>query len=794
MESQAKSQTVRPHSALTYRPDIDGLRAVAVLSVIVFHAFPHGLPGGFVGVDIFFVISGFLITSIILEADRPAGPFLSEFYERRVRRLIPAAVPVILLTLLVGWLVMPSSDLRELAQSAVAYAVFVSNWFFLGEAGYFDGPSEFKPLLHTWSLSVEEQFYLIVPGVVLLMRPLRRWAVPLFFAVLVIGSFGLGAALSRSGQADAAFFNSFARFWEIGIGGLLAALTRGGVRLGSPVRHALSAAGLAGIVAGLVLITNDTPFPGPMGLLPVLGAAALILAGQGLPAGQTAALPVANRLLALRPVVAVGLISYALYLWHWPIFVFLRFIFGNPGVAHYLAGTALTFALATLSYFVVETPFRKRRVLPKRRAAYAGFAASSAVVLGAAVLTMNAGAAPQTSRDGRYAKYNAEHKEAWRQVALRGQCWVDHRVAFGPVLERCVSFDLDRPNVLVVGDSHAAHLMPGLVSAFSTTNFSLLAVDSCTLKAEAKTLRPACTELRDWLRGADLSGFDAVVISMREASPAPRDLAFLEALGRDTPALLIGPVQYYQPNQPALYEDMYRDMTMDAMSRRFDRAVQDEPFALDAELAQAVAGHEGLAYVSSIEALCPERKCRHFAPDGKPMFLDNSHLGLAGSRTHIDLLVPALSDILVYERAVPVDPDAAAFRAEASLADWEVQTGGDAATVDGVLRFSLKPDGRLRVRFDMPETDRPVRMKTRMVIESDLRNAVALDLIMQNGCESVVSDGRGELQVLQPGRNEIVETVDLGVPDDCGMLRLWSRNGQAFQGRMTEFSVSLSER
>ncbi len=350
----------------SFRPDIQGIRAVAVLLVIANHLAPERLPGGFVGVDVFFVVSGYLITSLLLgEAGRSSRISLSGFYARRARRIIPAATVVTVVTVVVSLLTLPLLRVQTIITDAVWATFFAAN-VRMAQVGtdYFAKGQPPSPLRHYWSLSVEEQFYLVWPlllvvVLVLLHRSGRRSVHDFRFGagLLIVVISGASLAWSIWATYDSpitAYFSTFTRIWELGIGAACALLSRRS-GLPRPVRQALAMVGLAAIAAAAMLYTEATPFPGAYALLPVLGAAALMLADEG--PGQT----LVGRGLSIRPAVVIGDWSYSLYLWHWPVIVLLR---ANLGPERFdtipvkLATLALVFALSWASYRWVETPFR----------------------------------------------------------------------------------------------------------------------------------------------------------------------------------------------------------------------------------------------------------------------------------------------------------------------------------------------------------------------------------------------------------------------------------------------------
>ncbi|MFM8413025.1 MAG: acyltransferase family protein, partial [Alphaproteobacteria bacterium] len=350
-----------PPSAAGRRHDIDGLRGLAVTAVVLFHAFPGLLPGGFTGVDAFFVISGFLITSIIDdELDRGAFRFPA-FWGRRVRRLFPALALVLLAALVAGWVLFSADELERIGREIAAGASFTANLYFAAHSGYFHPNASERPLLHLWSLAIEEQFYLAWPVVVWLLHRLRLPRAPVF-AVLVAGSFAWNLSLTR-GRPEAAFYSALARFWELGLGGLLAttraAWGEAPTETATPVRAGrswlpglVSLAGIVLLVAGLLLARPDAPYPGTTALLPTVGTALVLAAGPG---------ALVNRgLLASRAIVGLGLVSYPLYLWHWPLLSFASILDGRaPAVATRAALVALSLLLAWATWRFAEIPARE---------------------------------------------------------------------------------------------------------------------------------------------------------------------------------------------------------------------------------------------------------------------------------------------------------------------------------------------------------------------------------------------------------------------------------------------------
>jgi len=356
-----------------YRPDIDGLRAVAVLSILFFHVGIKHFSGGYVGVDIFFVISGYLITSIIVR-ELTAGEFsIARFYERRVRRILPALTVVVVATLMAGLVLLNPAQLEDLGRSATATSVFSSNIFFFLGSGYFDGSSELKPLLHTWSLAVEEQYYILFPFLLIVIA--KRLSSRFGIWLISLGVISLLACIYWTPiNGSVAFYLIPFRAWELLIGSVLA-LQLIPTLSGSAARNALSLAGLSMMLTSVFVYTHDTQFPGAAAILPTLGTAFVIHAGSG---GKT----FVNRALSVRPMVFVGLISYSLYLWHWPIVVFAKqYLINEWTDLETSVILVVIIFLSILSWRFVETPFRNRQLFGPRERLFARFAAITIVVV-----------------------------------------------------------------------------------------------------------------------------------------------------------------------------------------------------------------------------------------------------------------------------------------------------------------------------------------------------------------------------------------------------------------------------
>lgn len=423
---------------IKYRPDIDGLRAIAVLAVLFFHA---GLPffeGGYVGVDIFFVISGYLITSIILrEIDQERFSIL-QFYERRFRRILPPLIVVVFLTLIAGLYLLPSDGILGLGYSAITTALMSSNMLFYFESGYFGGAAEMKPLLHTWSLAVEEQFYIFFPLVLIFISKRNKAHYLRYF--LILGFLSLIACILLTQlKPSAAFYWIPTRTWELLIGSLLALKVFPELSKSSSEAVSLTGAGL--VLAAIFTYDAQTPFPGYTAILPTLGTALIIYAGGG----QT---PWVNRFLSVKPVVFIGLISYSLYLWHWPIIVYTKiWNISHPDYLTISLMLLIIMGVSILSWKFIEGPMRQKRFLAQQKP----LLTASLIVMSLMVVfgwgLVREGSQSQT-KDPLWKKWNSCQKVSQRLRNQQGLC--------------SIGASQGEPEFLLWGDSHAKALASGV--------------------------------------------------------------------------------------------------------------------------------------------------------------------------------------------------------------------------------------------------------------------------------------------------------------------------------------------
>ncbi len=374
------------HPTLKYRSDIDGLRAIAVLSVILFHINAQWMPGGFLGVDIFFVISGYLITLILTkEVDETHKINISNFYKRRIKRIIPALLFVLIPTFLVGLFFLIPTDLLALSKSMIWAFFSTANIYFFSsvDTGYFSLGSNELPLLHLWSLGVEEQFYILWPFVVLILlkyvHTLRNRI--LFPSILFIGSL-VWAHLIIDSNHSFAYYMLPTRTWELLAGAIIALLVHSGFRVKGFINEIMAVIGLVLIVLSFIFVSESDSVPG-LGAVPVIiGASLLILSG-------TMYQTFIGRILSIKIFVAIGLISYSAYLWHWPILAYLRYAFVEIDISIAIAVIIFTFIMATISYFFIETPLRKNNMSSKK-VAILYFILPAILISGMSIFTIKA--------------------------------------------------------------------------------------------------------------------------------------------------------------------------------------------------------------------------------------------------------------------------------------------------------------------------------------------------------------------------------------------------------------------
>ena len=633
----------RSHRPAVYRADIDGLRAVAVLSVLAYHIDDSLVPGGFTGVDIFFVISGYLITQI-LRRDMTAGKFsLAEFYRRRLLRIGPAYFAVTVATLLAGSTILLPDDLKSLAQSAGWSALALPNvhfWLNL-DTGYFATASNQVPLLHLWSLGVEEQFYLLWPVTLLLLVRWFGWRKALFCSVaaIMVGSILLGQYTALKAPSFA-YYMLPARAGELLIGGLLA-LGAPGKRPGEEpsTRHEIQVLlGLGLIGWGLFALDGESIFPGFNALYPTLGAALVIHAGS-------ITSPRTSAILRLRPVVFVGLISYSLYLWHWPILALIRYTSTSLSFPMKLGALAVILLASYASYRWVELPFRHGRPsVVVRRYSLSSYAAFVLVICGTALALVR-------MADVREEELVAKHEQQLQALKDRMRAAFAYnyncqRPTFDPKLtrhSRCLVGDgaavaRRHAPALLIGDSNAAHYI-GVLGAIAESGgfaFRNLSVSSCPPlfggghKYGKPTDRKGCSRYRDEIR-KETRRYPYVFLGAQWTSHSrvdgfERDLtATLEELGRfGATVVLLGQV----PRFSSFNQNCELSRIADPSVRCGVRGgtIPD----INSRLESVASRYPHVHYMDVSQVICPKGVCSPYLAN-EPSYYDPGHLSMAGS-------------------------------------------------------------------------------------------------------------------------------------------------------------------
>ncbi|UZW57780.1 acyltransferase [Sphingobium sp. JS3065] len=607
-----------------YRTDIDGLRTVAVIPVVIFHLGTSLFSGGFVGVDVFFVISGFLITQTLLGEQGAWRDALFDFYKRRIKRIFPALFALYLVVMLAACGLLMSDQATEVSRSIIASIFFVSNMLFYGQSGYFDGELDSNPLLHTWSLSVEEQFYIFFP---LLIFFTRSWSAThrrqLIWA-LTLASF-VAAQWMVSRNASAAFYLIPFRTWELSLGSLLA---MGAIP--APRRQWQAeigvAAGLALIAWSVFFYNKATTFPGASALVPCLGAGLVLLCGQR---GTTWG----GRLLSLPPMRFIGLISYSLYLWHWPIIVFYRQIDSRLDNVERLALLAAAIVAATLSWAFVEKPFRRSSRLTSRAVVARGTAAMAACGAGVLSLALLSNSLYPISAQARDVLAYGE-RTGRTEMMRTGSCFLTTQNRLSDYsVEKCLTAPHDKPRLLIIGDSHAAHLYYGLNHALP--NMHVLQATAAGCKPLIHSRGDArCLALMQRVFSEYLPRLrpDMVVLSARWLDKDVPDVEQTVRLIRQAaPHVIVsGPIVEYDQALPRLLAKHIDQAEPLSIHRNGQVAVVDQQLATAMKQAN-------IPYFSTYRSLCAS-DCRLWVKSGVPVQFDYGHLTQQGSIFIADLM------------------------------------------------------------------------------------------------------------------------------------------------------------
>ena len=625
-----------------YRPDVDGLRAISVLSVILFHAAVPGFAGGYVGVDVFFVISGYLITQVLMASpERGLGERLREFYVRRCRRILPALLAMLLVTVPVAWWLFLPGDLARFGTLLGATSVFAGNFVAWRTGGYFELQNPFNPLAHLWSLAVEEQFYIVFPLVLFASGQARSGRRLTLIAGCALASFALCVWASYT-HPDASFFLAPTRAWELLLGSLVA-LGVGRSLSTHPLRDAVAGAALLALLACVIGYNGHLPYPGLYALVPCASAALLIAAGAG---GGSCV----GRWLSTPALVFVGVISYSLYLWHLPILAFAEYYNISPlEPRHVGALLASIFVLAAATWRYLEAPIRGRNMLASDARFLASASAATLAVASMGVLFWQTGGLPAgldvadakllgAQNDRLRADAVACSRRTLRDVARGSLC------TFGPSGATA--------DVLVWGDSHAIALLPAYerIAAARNVRVHAAVLSACRpLLGNDKLEREICNGYNEAVVDAIAKIDPALVIlnaywaysgaqltALREGSAAFDIQAFeaaldetLKTIGTRRKICVIGDVPTLKYRMPSAYV-MARKRGIDPNSIAVSSTeAQRQLGAVDAYFEQL--GRRQLAFVDLKAPLCEGSTCALVDADGQSLYRDDNHLSVAGA-------------------------------------------------------------------------------------------------------------------------------------------------------------------
>jgi peptidoglycan/LPS O-acetylase OafA/YrhL len=631
-----------------YRPDLDGLRGIAVAAVVAYHLDLPFVSGGFVGVDVFFVLSGFLITRLIAAELRRGDFSIARFYERRVRRIVPAFVFVCVCSTAVAIAFLLPDELQRYASSLIAAVFSVSNIWFFEHSGYFDFGSGTQPLLHTWSLGIEEQFYIVFP--LLLMAVFRWWPRALSTVVWLIFAASLAASIVFLPQhPTGTFYLLHSRAWELLCGAIVALglLPRPVSRAQGEVATAL---GLAAIAIAILTYTSKTPFPGAAALLPCIGTALLIWGGDT-SVGRGDA--IATRVLSFRPLVLLGLISYSLYLWHWPLIVFTKLATSERlELSQQVALAVAAICLAAATWYFVEQPFRRHGSSGpyyRPRSIFKGGAFGLGVLAVSAAVLVALGGMPQRFPDA-VLQIAAAQADA---SPLREKC---HFHVQGPRSydDTCIIGDDVAPSVIVYGDSHGAEFSAALGEFAKSRHASIRQITASGCPPLAGFSFPGDPRCERYNAGIidRLTAISPATVVLATYSLAwnrgypnqfwpsfKRTIAALRGAGHRV--IVLGPVPD-MPHASGIPAAIARWTAKGGDPNEFSfRSASNELSSVEARL-NDIATAQGAIFVPLSPELCSDTRCRPYA-DGAVLYFDNNHLSMSGAQLIASrLLVPVI--------------------------------------------------------------------------------------------------------------------------------------------------------
>ncbi|WP_207094270.1 acyltransferase family protein [Novosphingobium sp. PY1] len=670
---RVSSKTSSASSKTSYRPDIDGLRAIAVTSIVLNHAFPDIFTGGFIGVDVFYVISGYLITGILL-AGLNANKFsLAEFYVRRIRRILPALLVVLSITSILVLFLFTPRELADYGKSLIATAAFSSNIYFWTTTGYFTPEAHLIPLLHTWSLAIEEQYYVFFP--ILLWLAWKLGKVNLFLVAGCAFSLCLSVTLTN-GHALAAFYLPPTRAWELLLGAIVAARILPAIEH----RHIAKIAMLAGallLALGFIIINEQSPFPGSLALLPCLGTALIIYAGIS---DRSSPVSVA---LSWRPVVMIGWISYSLYLWHWPVISLLYRRFDGLSTTMALQAIALSVALAFLSWWFVERRFHTPpaqlasvdKPQGRRPLTTIGFGTAALAIVAVAGTGLMQLESPTVVRE-LYPAEIAQLNEAVVHVSSPKKCREPERTLNDP---ECRIGNAQMPATIALwGDSYADALKPGFAEVLHDHSAYGFILHSCPpilgavrvddrreyrnfgakcIRANQSTVKaledhPEITEVV--IFGQFLNAFDIpdrpVFLVPDHYNPAFADkrmdqitdriidtVEILKGMGKKV--ILIG--TFYATQAQGAEDLLARRMWSSRIDGRMSAAIYDRYSKPMNDRLRKIAD-DRIIFIDPKPVFCRTNDVCDFLPGGKPLLIDDGHLTAEGARRLASMIAQAL--------------------------------------------------------------------------------------------------------------------------------------------------------
>lgn len=630
----------RPH----YRPDIDGLRAVAIALVVAYHAYPGKCPAGFIGVDIFFVISGFLISGLLLQKEHAVS--LVDFYARRVRRLAPALIIVLAACLAVGWALLLPEEFRELGRHGLAGAGFLSNIQLIFGTSYFDAPAEKNPLLHLWSLGVEEQFYLLWPVLLITARRNGLPLVAITLGIIIIISFAANIGLAGTHQAMA-FFSPLTRMFELLAGALLVLKNPLAGHHRPRLAHNMSAAlGCLTIAIALATIRPYSIYPGWWALLPVAGTVMIIAAGPDSFINRT--------VLAFRPFVFLGLISYPLYLWHWPLLSFQRITgFGTPYPEDINAAVGTSVVLAILTYLLVEKPARRQgtKTTIALLAALAVIAVLCSVIGGGLLASRFKPPGNSAGYDwdypGKMTGFIVNHSIFYRRGVNRETAMIlgdSNAEQYGPRISALMDQRAEDYESVIFATRSGCPPIPGLEENEGRCTHALDdALDMVAATPELDTIILASQWLavfgdtRGSYRYVDASG--AYPLASMEGRA--RTYASLEALIRRLQAehkrvVLVLNIPVGEEFAP---ESVIRRARQGGQAENIlPRAAFMARYGPVREALAGIAHRTGAGLIDPMDFLCNAQTCPAATNDGHPIYRDANHLGASFVRSKVHYL------------------------------------------------------------------------------------------------------------------------------------------------------------